>query len=126
MRGKNDPDVIEYSRSKSQVLVSTDRTIVYDVEKNLYGSYPGFIIISTSDTNPRTMTAVLAAKILGAWKDRITDWPELSFRNSVVELNERFAQVWHIADAQLVHVGMVVLDEPELDKQLVRLIGDQT
>jgi hypothetical protein len=120
---KPDPDLLADVMMSPNPLVTLDRALPREHAAHVPARHPGIVIVNYSRAIPRTITTKEAGKILNHFKQRVTNWHHRAVRNSIVEITEMSAEVWHVEDGELVRDGYLEFhDASDWAAQLIQLL----
>lgn len=99
---KPDPELLAVVMMSPNPFVTLDRALPREHVASIPARHPGILVVNYSRAIPRTITTKEAGKILSKFKQSMTHWHHLVVRNSIIEITEASAEVWHIEDGELV------------------------
>ena len=87
LRGAKDPDMLDELMPRGHPLVTFDRSMISDHHASIPQSHPGIVVIANADP-ARIMTINLAIEIIQTFKEKFPDWAQVTWRNSLVEIDQ--------------------------------------
>ena len=110
LHDKSDPELLGTLMKSANPLVTLDRALPAEHAASIPSANPGIVVVNYSRDVPRTITTREAARILRQFKDRLSNWNELSLQNSILEITEKSVEIWHIEASIRVHDGYLEFD----------------
>lgn len=86
--GLKDPQMLAIYLALGGVLVTFDNHMIDDHEDDIPEQSPGIIIIEHSPAIPYTFTQKSAEKIIAKFKEKVPDWHQVPWENSIVRLSD--------------------------------------
>jgi len=108
---KPDPELLPVLMASPNPLVTLDRALPREHAAHIPARNPGIVVVNYSRAIPRTITTKESSKILSKFKQRMTNWHRLGIANSIIEITEQSAEVWHIEDGELVQHGYLEFND---------------
>ncbi len=102
----DDNVLLAFCIQTQRLLLTFDRKIAVDHVGALVAGFPGILILALEDNARHTITTRSAVGLLGAFKTDFPGWHDVSWLNSVVELQPRFVSVWRIEEGDLLKTGL--------------------
>jgi hypothetical protein len=72
------------------LLLTFDRVIAMEHRHSLSAGFDGILIVALDENSAKRMTRDIATRMLRQFKAENPAWPNLSCRNSVIELQPRY------------------------------------
>lgn len=108
-----DPQMLSIYLPLGGVLVTYDKAMLSMHRSDIPEKSPGIIVIEHSPKNLRTLTQSSAEAIIQRFKDKVPDWYEVPWANSIVRITEETVSVCRKAQDELVcdcHINLAADD----------------
>ncbi len=121
LKRKEDPEVLDAILGSNSTLLTTDRTIHCEHNRHIPDAHPGILIIAS--LAPWTLRARDVERILRQFKSAFPNWHTITIRNSVVEITERYAEIWKVVGGTVVRFGRVEFTKDGWQDELRKLLS---
>lgn len=115
LRGAKDPELLLALMAGANPLVTFDRALAHDHASSIPGEHPGIIVISNF---PAHQTIRIAQRVLSRFKTIFSDWHQVPWANSVVELTTIGVEVWQVTRGRLVRNVYLPFDSVDWQMRL--------
>jgi hypothetical protein len=118
-----DPELLQKLMATPNPLVTFDRPLPRDHTAFIPERHPGLLVISNFPA-PQTMTIRIAQRVLKRFKAEFSDWDQMSWSNSVVEITSLGVEVWHVEQGHLIRDDYFSFDSADWQARLRNLLHD--
>jgi hypothetical protein len=115
-----DPEMLATYLAKGNVLVTFDRRMLEDHEADIPELSPGLIVIAHSPAMMKTLTQSSAEKIIKSFKDKLPDWHQVPWANSIVKITDSSVFVGRKTTEGIVFDCEASLADPKCDETIKR------
>lgn len=99
--GIDDISLLKYCKINEYILVTIDKKIATEHEKNLFDKHPGFVIVGFAPPITKTLTRKDFLSILGYFKINFAKWKTINNNNSIIEITQVYVNVYHVNKGKL-------------------------
>lgn len=121
-RGIPDVEMLRIYTAKDAVLLTFDKSMLVDHERDIPSKNPGIIVIAHSASNPRTITEKSAREIINNFKARFDRWHVVFWDNSIVTLTDETLQVGQKSENGIRFVLKIKLAESGWQAELENIL----